>query len=121
MSASRRTRPPACARRRWWRRQRPRRRRPAAPPSPAPHWPASRELVPETPVALSDACMALLQAAPERRLGGRELLRACEAEGHSHAAVAITRSIFVGRKRELRLLEQTYGLVRSGHAMVVHA
>lgn len=83
--------------------------------------PSPRELLPETPAALSEVCMGLLQAASERRLGGRDLLRACEADGVAHATTGAPRSIFVGRKRELRVLEQTYGLVRTGHAMVVHA
>ncbi|HVV84899.1 MAG TPA: AAA family ATPase, partial [Kofleriaceae bacterium] len=84
---------------------------------------APRELVPEVPEDLSELCMSLLQAAPERRPSGAELVRlfAGDEVAGRLAADGPVRSGFVGRKRELRVLEQAYGLARGGQAMVVHA
>ncbi len=85
--------------------------------------PAPRELVPELPADLSDVCLALLDPRPEHRPGGAELLRvfAGDDEARARPRARPARATFIGRRRELRALEQAYGLARRGRRVVVHA
>jgi len=79
---------------------------------------APRELLEGTPEDLSDVCMALLRAEPDRRPTGAELLRVFE--GGTSIAFERAPSFFVGRQRELALLERAYGRARAGVRTVVH-
>lgn len=85
--------------------------------------PSPRERLGEVPADLSDVCMALLQNTPERRPSGAELLRVFtgDEEARRRLARRPLRSMFVGRKRELRELEKAYGAARGWRPMVVHA
>ncbi len=88
------------------------------------HTPASpRERLGEVPADLNDVCMALLRNVPERRPGGAELLRVFtgDEEARRRLAERAMRTVFVGRKRELRELEKAYGAARGWRPMVVHA
>ncbi len=80
---------------------------------------APRDLVPETPADLSDVCMALLRAERDRRPTGAELLAIFDGKG---APLALERapSVFVGRQRELAMLERAYGRARLFYRTVVH-
>lgn len=88
------------------------------------HHPATpRELVPEVPEDLSDICMRLLEPNPAARPEGRELLAWFTGEGSAGAQSAEGRrvSAFVGRDRELLLLEHAYTRASQGQPVVVHA
>ncbi|MFO0554100.1 MAG: AAA family ATPase [Polyangiaceae bacterium] len=82
---------------------------------------------PTTPLDLSQLCMRLLAPTPSERPSTEELLRffadvddAAEAAGSSHASTRMRRTRFVGRDRELALLEHAYGAARAGTPTVVH-
>lgn len=82
---------------------------------------APRELVPAIPQDLSDACLALLRPEPAERPGLVELLQVLTERGASpDVRVRTVRSPFVGRERELGVLERAYARVRAGRLAVVH-
>lgn len=84
---------------------------------------APRDLVAEIPSDLSEVCLALLQPAPERRPTGHELLRVFAGDDEVRAQVSAraVRAPFVGRRHELRVLEQAYATTRQDQLVVVHA
>ncbi|MCB9574589.1 MAG: AAA family ATPase [Kofleriaceae bacterium] len=85
--------------------------------------PSPDELVPEVPADLADVCMALMHPVADRRPTGPELLRLVDGDQETRRRLIdrTVRSPFVGRRRELRVLEQAYGLARLGQRVVVHA
>ena len=84
--------------------------------------PSPRELLPEIPAVLSDLCMSLLHADATLRPARRELVAALA--GHGAPALALreprARSVFIGRDRELGLLQSAYERARSGRCTVAH-
>jgi len=80
---------------------------------------APRELHPEVPADLNDLCLRLLERDPARRLTGAELLVRLGATAPAPATPAVQTSTFVGRKAELRQLEEAWQDLRSGKTTVV--
>ncbi len=83
--------------------------------------PRPSDLVPGVPVDLDDLCVALLARKPEARPLAAEVIRALEArtEADSPMARASGQAPFVGRSREMRVLEESYARACAGGAATV--
>ncbi len=84
--------------------------------------PSPRELLPEIPADLSDVCMRLLRPDPALRPTRQELV-AIFSGGEASGLVRSerqARTVFVGRERELEMLDRAYQRARSGRCMVAH-
>jgi eukaryotic-like serine/threonine-protein kinase len=90
--------------------------------------PAPNELVRNVPTELNDLCVRLLRRKPEERPTGREVLRIL---GHgktgplqrpiSSPGLSVAQSVpFVGRERQLRELEDAFGVTRRGQTATVY-
>ena len=82
-----------------------------------------RELLPGVPADLSDVCMGLLRPDPALRPTRQELVAVLAGRETAAGAGADrrARAIFVGRDRELKVLERAYERARTGRCMVAHA
>jgi len=73
------------------------------------------------PKDLDDLCAALLRMEPEDRIDGLEVLAALDAEPSAgYAMPGRDAEVFVGRRRQLRLLEAARRRVRDGKATAVY-
>jgi eukaryotic-like serine/threonine-protein kinase len=85
---------------------------------------APAELVPGTPLDLSDLTLALLDKDPERRPGGEELARVFAldtlASRPPESEARRPRARFVGREAELGVLAGAFERVLAGHAVILN-
>jgi eukaryotic-like serine/threonine-protein kinase len=85
---------------------------------------APAELVPGTPLDLSDLALALLDKDPERRPGGDELAAVFPLEPFMsrppESEARRLRAPFVGREAELALLASAFERMQSGHSVIVN-
>ncbi|HEY3038082.1 MAG TPA: protein kinase [Pyrinomonadaceae bacterium] len=90
--------------------------------------PAPRDFVSDIPADLNDLCVRLLRRKPEERPTGREILRIL---GHgktgplqkpisSSTSTAVETSVFVGRERQLRELENAFAVTKGGQTATVY-
>lgn len=94
------------------------RKRECDPPSPL-------ELVPDLPPDLSSICMGLMCRDPARRLSGREALSRLDCSpatvySFEEAGIRLADAPFVGRTRELEVLDEAYQTVTRGRAAAVY-
>ena len=87
--------------------------------------PPPSELVPDVPADLSSICMGLMCRDPARRLSGRDALRGvgCSpvaASAPEEAAGPLPDAPFIGRTRELEVLDEAYLTVTRGRAAAVY-
>src|SRR5262249_40023811 len=94
------------------------RKRECDPPSPL-------EVVPDVPADLSSVCMGLMCRDPARRLSGREALSRlgcgpATASTFEDVRTPLADAPFVGRTRELEVLDEAYLTVTRGRAAAVY-
>jgi hypothetical protein len=93
------------------------RKREDDPPSPS-------ELAPDVPGDLSALCMGLMCRDPARRLSGRDAISRLDCASAAATTFDVTESLadapFVGRKRELQVLDEAYLAVTGGRSAAVY-
>jgi hypothetical protein len=87
--------------------------------------PSPLELHPDVPPDLSSICMGLMCRDPARRLSGRDVLRrlrvsSIAASAYGRADGPLAEAPFVGRRRELDMLDEAFATVTRGRAAAAY-